>query len=186
MKIKGRLRLWVDREIQLKIVIYTLISLAIACAIVSIVTFYSIWSDIGDKILQIEGVEQLYASSLRKFIFTNFFLVILLALLTTLGMLIITHKVAGPAYRIKEILKDLYEGKNPRFSLRKGDALKTMLEDIEKLASKYDEIGKSALTVIERWKNTEVKDMSLNLALKELENKLIYLSLSEERERRGQ
>lgn len=184
MKIKGRLRLWVDREIQLKIIIYTLISLVIACAIVSTVTFYSIWSDVGDKILRTEGVEQIYTASLRKFILTNFFLIILLGFLAMLGMLIITHKVAGPAYRIRELLKDIYEGKNPTFSLRKGDALKNMLEEIEKLAARYDEIGKSALTVIERWKNTEVKDMSLTLALKELENKLISISLSEERERR--
>ncbi|MCM8821112.1 MAG: hypothetical protein NC932_04090 [Candidatus Omnitrophica bacterium] len=186
MKIKGRLRLWVDREIQLRIVLYALISLAIACAVVSTVTFYSIWSDVGDKILRTEGVEQIYIASLRKFVLTNVFLVILLGLLTVLGMLIITHKIAGPAYRIKTIIKNLYEGKTPTFALRKGDAFKAMLEEIEKLAGRYDDIGKSALAVIERWKNTEVRDMSLNLALKELENKLVYLSISEERERREQ
>ncbi|MCM8760217.1 MAG: hypothetical protein NC832_00635, partial [Candidatus Omnitrophica bacterium] len=112
------------------------------------------------------------------------FLIIILAVLTVLGMVILTHRIAGPGYRIKAILKDLYEGKTPTFRLRKGDALKAMLEEIEKLAGRYDEIGKSALAVIERWKNTEVRDMSLNLALKELENKLVYLSISKEKERR--
>jgi len=183
VKIKGRLRLWVDSEIQLKIVLFALISLAIACAVVSIVTFYSIWSAVGDQLLRIEGVEQIYTASLRRFILTSSFLIILLAVLTALGMLIITHRVAGPAYRIRTILKDLYEGKNPTFALRKGDALKPLLEEIEKLAARYNDIGKSALAVIERWKSTEVRDMSLNLALKELENKLVYLSISEERER---
>ncbi|MCM8777561.1 MAG: hypothetical protein NC905_04790 [Candidatus Omnitrophica bacterium] len=186
MKIKGRLKLWVDREIQLKIVLYALISLAIACAVVSIVTFYSIWSEVGDKLVRIEGVEQIYTASLRRFILTTSFLIIILAVLTVLGMVILTHRIAGPAYRIKTILKDLYEGKTPTFALRKGDAFKAMLEEIEKLAGRYDDIGKSALAVIERWKNTEVRDMSLNLALKELENKLVYLSISEERERREQ
>lgn len=186
MKIGGRLRLWVDREIQLKIVLYALISLAVACAVVSIVTFYNIWSDIGDKVLRTEGVEQIYLLSLKKFIITNFFLIILLGVLSALGMLVITHRVAGPAYRIKEILKDLYEGKNPTFAVRKGDALKPLLEELEKLAARYDEIGKSVLMVIERWKNAEVKDMSLNLALKELENKMLYLSLNQGRERREQ
>ncbi|MCM8829489.1 MAG: hypothetical protein NC824_00595 [Candidatus Omnitrophica bacterium] len=186
VKIKGRLRLWVDREIQLKIVLYALISLAIACAVVSIVTFYSIWSDVGYKLLRPENFEKIYISSLRRFTLTNFLLVILLGILTALGMIVITHRIAGPAYRIKTIIKDLYEGKTPTFALRKGDAFKPMLEEIEKLAARYDEIGKSALAVIERWKNTEVRDMSLNLALKELENKLVYLSISEGRERREQ
>ena len=184
VKIKGRLRLWVDSEIQLKIVLFALISLAIACAVVSIVTFYSIWSAVGDQLLRIEGAEQIYTASLRRFILTSSLLIILLTVLTALGMLIITHRVAGPAYRIRTILKDLYEGKNPTFALRKGDALKPLLEEIEKLAARYDDIGKSAVAVVERWKNAEVKDMSLNLALKELENKLVYLSISEERERR--
>jgi len=186
MKLRGRLRLWIDREIQLRVVLYALISLAVACAVVSIVTFYSIWSDVGYKLLRTEGVEEIYNASIRRFVTTNFFLILLLGLLAALGMLIITHRIAGPAYRIRTILKDLQEGKNPTFTLRKGDALKPLLEEIEKLAARYDDIGKSAVAVIERWRNAEVKDMSLNLALKELENKLVYLSLSQERERRGQ
>lgn len=184
MKIKGRIKLWVDKDIQLRIVIYALISLAVACAVVSIATFYSIWSDVGYKLLQTETVDKMYISSLRRFVLTNFLLVILLGVLTALGMIVITHRIAGPAHRIKIILKDLYEGRKPIFAIRKGDAFKPMLEEIEKLAGRYDEIGKSALAVVERWKNTEVKDMSLNLALKELENKLVYLSISKEMERR--
>lgn len=179
VKISGRLRLWVDREIQLKIVVFALISLVVACFVVSIVTFYSIWSDVTEQLAQIETIQQIYTASLKKFVGINLLLVILLALLTLLGMLIITHKVAGPAYRIRKILKDLQEGKNPTFAVRKGDALKPVLEEVEKLARRYDEIGKSALMVIERWKNSEVKDMSLNLALKELENKILYLSLNQ-------
>jgi len=32
------------------------------------------------------------------------------------------------------------------------------------------------MNVIEIWKNTEVKDISLNIALKELENKMSHIS----------
>ena len=183
MKAQGRLKLWVDREIQLKLVLYALISLAVACAIVSIASFYSIWSNVADRMLRSGDIRSIYAESLRKFISLNFGLIIFLSLLVTLGMLLLSHRVAGPAYRIRKILKDLQEGKKPTFSLRKGDSLKPMLEELEKLSARYTEIGESALNVIERWKNTEVKDMSLTLALKELENKLIYLTLAQERER---
>lgn len=183
MKLAGRLKLWIDREIQLRFVLYALLSLAIACAIVSITTFYTIWADVSERVLRSGELQQIYAASLRKFIFVNFVLILLLAVLATLGMMLLSHKVAGPAYRIKNILKDLQEGKKPAFTLRKGDALKPMLEEIEKLSVQHNEIGESALKVIERWKNTEVKDMSLTLALKELENKIVYLALAQERER---
>ncbi len=178
----GRLRLWIDREIQMRFVVYILLSLAIASAIVSIATFYTIWSDISDRIIKTGSLQQIYTASLHKFISMNIFLIILLAVLATLGMMLLSHKIAGPVYRIRQILKDLQEGKKPTFTLRKGDALKPMLEEIERFSLQQNEIGETALKVIERWKETEVKDMSLNLALKELENKLVYLTLAQERE----
>jgi hypothetical protein len=180
--IRGRLRLWIDREIQLRLVVYILFSLAIASVIVSIAAFYTIWGDVSSSVLRSGELQQVYTDSLHKFISVNLILIILLAVLATLGMLMLSHKIAGPVYRIKQILKDLQEGKKPAFTLRKGDALKPMLEEIEKLSLQQSEIGETALRVIERWKDTEVKDMSLNLALKELENKLIYLALAQERE----
>lgn len=182
MKSPGRLKLWVDREIQFKLVVYALVSLAVACAIVSIASFYIIWTDVAERILRTGELSNLYGASLKKFIVFNIILILFLAVLVTLGMLLLSHKVAGPAYRIRNILKDLQEGKKPAFSLRKGDSLKPMLEELEKLSARYTDIGESALNVVERWKNTEVKDMSLTLALKELENKLVYLTISQERE----
>ena len=183
MKLAGRLKLWIDSEIQLRLVVYALVSLAVACAIVSITTFYTIWTDVSERVLKTGELQQVYTASLHKFISVNFVLILLLALLATLGMMMLSHRVAGPAYRIRNILKDLQEGKRPAFTLRKGDALKPMLEEIEKLSAQHNEVGESALKVIERWKNTEVKDMSLNLALKDLENKIVYLTLAQERER---
>ncbi len=182
MKSPGRLKLWIDREIQLKLVVYALVSLAVACAIVSIASFYIIWTDVAERILRTGELSNLYDASLRKFIAFNIILILFLAFLVTLGMLLLSHKVAGPAYRRRKILKDLQEGKKPEFSLRKGDSLKPMLEELEKLSTRYTDIGESALNVVERWKNTEVKDMSLTLALKELENKLVYITISQERE----
>jgi len=183
MKVGGRLKLWIDSEIQFRFVAYALVSLAVACAIVSITTFYTIWSDVSEKVLRSGELQKVYTASLHKFISINFLLIVLLAALATLGMMLLSHRVAGPAFRIRNILKDLQEGKKPAFTLRKGDALKPMLEELEKLSVQHNEIGESALKVIERWKNTEVRDMSLNLALKDLENKIVYLTLAQERER---
>jgi hypothetical protein len=173
---KGRRILWVDKEIQLRFVIFTIITLAISCFIVSSITFNNIWMGISEKILKFSGIDNIYSYSAKKFIILNFSLIILLAFLATLGMIILSHKVAGPAYRIRKMLKELQEGKYPEFKLRKGDTLTSIVEELEKFSNQYKELVDSAMNVIEIWKNTEVKDISLNIALKELENKMTHIS----------
>jgi signal transduction histidine kinase len=131
---------------------------------------------ISEKILKFSGIDNVYSYSAKKFIILNFSLIILLAFLATLGMIILSHKVAGPAYRIRKMLKELQEGKYPEFKLRKGDTLTSIVEELEKFSNQYKELVDSAMNVIEIWKNTEVKDISLNIALKELENKMSHIS----------
>lgn len=173
------MNLWIDREIQIRFVVYALISLAIGCVLVSIATFYTVWADVGEKIIRSDSLEKIYTASLNRFISMNLTLILTLAILTTLGMLLLSHRIAGPAYRLKRILQDLQFGKNPSFSLRKGDALKSVAEELEKFAAQHKSIEESALRVVDMWKNTEVKDMSLNLALKELENRITYISIEQ-------
>ncbi|MCK9265812.1 hypothetical protein M0P98_02865 [bacterium] len=179
MRRYNRVNICVDKGIQTRFVLYTLISLIIGCVIVSAYAFYSVWIDIGDKILHSHSINTMFTSSLNKFIATNLFIITILAIITSFGMLLLSHKIAGPAFRIKKMLKELQEGKDPTFELRKGDALKPIMEELEKLAVQHKSIGESALRVVETWRKTQVKDMSLNLALKELENKIIYLSIEQ-------
>lgn len=180
MRKKGRRILWIDTEIQLRFVIFTIITLAISCFIVSSVTFNNIWLGISEKILKFGTVNNDYSQSVKKFITLNFSLIILLAFLATLGMIILSHKVAGPAYRIRKMLQELQEGKYPEFKLRKGDTLTSIVEELEKFSRQYKELIESVSNVIEVWKNTEVKDISLNIALKELENKISHISFKKE------
>ncbi len=170
---KGRKKLWIDREIQLRFVIYTIIALGVACIIVSSASFYSVWTDIISKVLKAGDFHSIYTFSLKRFVILNLGLILLLAFLASLGMILLSHKVAGPAYRIRKTLKELEEGKEVDFKLRKGDALNPLAEEFEKFADHYRQLKNSAVRVIEIWKNTEVKDISLNLALKELENKIL-------------
>jgi len=174
---KGRKILWIDTEIQLRFVIFTIITLAISCCIVSSITFNNIWIGLSEKILKFgEEIENIYSQFGKRFIILNFTLIVLLAFLATLGMVILSHKVAGPAYRIKKMLKELQEGKYPEFKLRRGDTLTSIVEELEKFSNQYKDLVETVTNVIEIWKNTEVKDISLNIALKELENKISHIS----------
>ncbi|MCM8803887.1 MAG: hypothetical protein NC833_01365 [Candidatus Omnitrophica bacterium] len=171
---KGRKILWIDTEIQLRFVIFVIVTLSISCFIISSITFNNIWMDLSEKVLKVGEVKELYSNSVTKFIFLDFIFIILLAFLATLGMILLSHKVAGPAYRIRKMLKELQEGKYPDFKLRKGDTMISIVEELEKFSNKYKDLTEAAINVIEIWKNTEVKDISLNIALKELENKISY------------
>ncbi|MGC8976771.1 MAG: hypothetical protein ACP5OB_04035 [Candidatus Ratteibacteria bacterium] len=177
---KGRKILWIDSEIQLRFVIFTIITLAISCFLVSSVTFNNVWINISEKILKVGAFDDIYNQSIRKFFILDLLLILLLAFLATLGMIILSHKVAGPAYRIKKMLKELQEGKYPVFKLRKGDTLTSIVEELEKFSNQYRELIETATNVIETWKNTEVKDIRLTIALKELENKISYITLKKE------
>ena len=179
---KGRRVIWIDREIQLRFVIFTLLALAITSAIVSVATFLNVWSNIYESIIKTGNFTSIYSLSIKKFFLPTIGLIFLLAVLACLGMVVLSHRVAGPAYRIIKILKELREGKNPDFRLRKGDALGPVVEELKNFAEYHKEIVESAAGVINIWKNTEVKDMSLNLSLKELENRLSQKQVIKRRE----
>jgi len=180
LKNKGRMVLWVDREIQLRFVIFVIVILAVASAIISAATFSGVWSSVVAQIIKSEGsFTEIYRDSLKRFIPTVVGLTLLLTFLACLGMLILSHKVAGPAYRIIKILKDLQEKKNPDFTLRKWDTLGPVVEELKKLSDKHKGLENAVLRVIESWRNTEVKDMSFSLALKDLETKISQVHVSE-------
>lgn len=172
----GRRKIWIDREIQLRFVIYTILAMGIACVIVSSASFYSVWTNIISKLLKAGGVDSVYTLSLKKFVVLNIGLILVLAFLSTLGMILLSHKVAGPAYRIRKTLMELQQGKDVDFKLRKGDVLNPLAEEIERFTEQYKQLKDASIRVIEATKNTEINDLSLNLAIKELENKIISVS----------
>ncbi|HOL68034.1 MAG TPA: hypothetical protein PKX93_11320 [bacterium] len=144
--------------------------MALGTGVVSVATFYNVWESILQEVVSSnELVTQIYHLSWKRFIPVSISLTLVMAALACLGMIILSHKVAGPAYRIANILKELQEGRQPDFKLRKGDALYPVLEELKTFAQQQDAITKAALRVIANWRNTEIKDISFNLSLKELE-----------------
>ena len=69
---------------------------------------------------------------------------VIVSLLTILMTLFISHKIAGPLYRLKMTLKDLGNGNLKRMYLRQGDQLKEVAisynEAIDKLNDKINKI----------------------------------------------
>ena len=63
----------------------------------------------------------------------------LVALLTLLGI-VATHKIAGPAYAMRRILKQIADGKHPEVrALRKGDELVAVASELKRMADSLRE-----------------------------------------------
>ncbi|MCM8768908.1 MAG: hypothetical protein NC911_04420 [Candidatus Omnitrophica bacterium] len=168
---RGRFTLLINREIQLRFVVYVIVFLTLAMILISVATFFNVWESIIQEVAaSSELVTRIYHLSWKRFLPVSISLTVLMAALSCLGIIVLSHKVAGPAYRIAEILKDLQEGRQPDFRLRKGDTLNPLLEELKSFAQQQEAINQAASRVISSWHNVEIKDISLNLSLKELED----------------
>lgn len=167
----GRRKLLVDREIQFRVVVYALIFMVLTSIFVSLATFNNVWSMLVNHLVSAneKNLMQIFDITFKTFALRITLITIFLAILAGLGMLIVSHRIAGPVYRITKVLKELQEGKNPSFTLRKGDSLSTLMEEIKNLGTTHMNLVSASKRVLEIWNRTQVQDISLNMALKDLE-----------------
>ncbi|MCM8764403.1 MAG: hypothetical protein NC830_03445 [Candidatus Omnitrophica bacterium] len=167
----GRRKILVDREIQFKVVIYALIFMVLTSIFVSLITFNSVWSLLVNHLVSAneKNLTQIFAITFKTFALRITLITIFLAILAGLGMLLVSHRIAGPVYRIIQVMKELQEGKNPSFTLRKGDTLSNLMEEIKNFGTTHINLLNASKRVLETWNRTQVQDISLNVALRELE-----------------
>ncbi|MCM8821886.1 MAG: hypothetical protein NC831_03620 [Candidatus Omnitrophica bacterium] len=167
----GRRKILIDREIQFKVVIYALIFMVLTSIFISLITFNSVWSILVNHLVSAneKNLTDIFAITFKTFALRITFITIFLAILAGLGMLLVSHRIAGPVYRIIQVVKDLREGKNPSFILRKGDTLSNLMEEIKTFGATHTNLVNASKRVLEIWNRTQVQDISLNVALRELE-----------------
>lgn len=167
----GRRKLWIDREIQLRFVIYTVIFLVITSAVISIATFYSVWVRLSGSITltDLKNLPMVYSETFSAFAGRVILLTAILAIIACLGIILLSHRIAGPVYRMTNILKDLQQGKEPQLILRKGDSLVSLMDELKSFVVLHTKLSKASRRVLDMWGKTQVQDLSLNLALQDLE-----------------
>ncbi|MCM8814787.1 MAG: hypothetical protein NC931_02200 [Candidatus Omnitrophica bacterium] len=167
----GRRKILVDREIQFKIVIYVLAFMVLTSIFVSLITFNSVWSLLINHLVSAneKNLTQIFTLTFKTFALRITLITVFLAILAGLGMLLVSHRIAGPVYRIIQVIKELREGKSPSFNLRKGDTLSNLMEEIRNFGTTHISLVNASKRVLEIWNRTQVQDISLNVALRELE-----------------
>lgn len=66
---------------------------------------------------------------------------LLFALLTGVASIVLTHKVAGPLFRVRRIVGEVAVGKfePPKYALRDGDELRDLFDDVSKMVTALKE-----------------------------------------------
>lgn len=129
-----RTRYIVEKNIQFRFVSLLVLNLVIFFFIAVLIIYFSGWRQLIEKMANVypQGrlTDILNAIYLRLCIGFLFLLPV-----AAISAILVSHKIAGPLVRIKWALRQLIDGNYDIFiKLRKGDRLKDVADDINKLA----------------------------------------------------
>ncbi|MFH1394900.1 MAG: hypothetical protein ABIH09_01945 [Candidatus Omnitrophota bacterium] len=118
---------------QLKYILYILLFIYIGAAVAGYTVYWTTWVTLGEKLANV------YPRSRLVYIFhdANMALIIRMLLITPIFVIIgifLSHRIAGPIYRINKYLDSLKEGDYSRdIKLRKKDELKDVAGKLTEL-----------------------------------------------------
>ncbi len=137
---KKRLNYLIDKSFQLRLLYMTIISLVVFTVFVGWQVFYAMWPIIVRE-----------APTFRVEIIRIDFLLRLLhfsvPVLLVIGILVVifSHRIVGPIYRVKQTLDDLIEGKDVRaVRFRKKDEFQSLVPRLNKVIQLVKELRAEA------------------------------------------
>jgi len=141
---------------QLKYILYILLFIYIGAAVAGYTVYWTTWVTLGEKLANVYPTSRL----IPIFHDANWTLVFRMLLITPIFVVIgilLSHRIAGPIYRISKYLDDLKAGDYSRdIKLRKKDELKLLAGKLTELCQTLRE-------------DKEKKEQNINNALLEIE-----------------
>lgn len=121
-----RKRILIGRKLQFKYVSVILISVLVSCALIVLTVYFSCWSLLAEKNTN-DQTAAIIGNILDNInILLLFELPIVLVIAGLIG-LIISHKIAGPVYRLEKVARDVSRGDlTSNVNLRRDDELKNL------------------------------------------------------------
>lgn len=124
----------VSKEFQLKYVGMILLFIFLTAALCSYVVYYTSMILLGEKLANVYPQGRL-VSIVRIVNFRILLSVLLVSPLVAIIGIFLSHKIAGPIYRIEKFLANMATGDlSARINLRQGDELITIAEAINKMS----------------------------------------------------
>jgi len=134
---RRRRQYWVSPRLQGRFVVWLVATTAVVATIVAWAILLVVWTPLGNRIVLSSGemaADQLFWDACLRVLATTAFMVFIFGLVTFLVVLIITHRVAGPLYRIGLTAAQVAQGHyRERVNLRRKDY-------IQDFADKFNEM----------------------------------------------
>lgn len=169
MVTQKRKHYFIKKKFQLRYFLTNLSFMFFGALIVGYTVYSTGWALFGEQLSKI--CPQGYLSAQIKFVNnTLFFRILLLMPIIAVTSLFLSHRIAGPLYRLEHCLKEIAQNLNLtlRFKLRKKDELKELAEALNKVIDNfaesvsYNKIGFKEITCLLGHLNTLIEDESLD------------------------
>lgn len=133
-----RTNYFVEKKLQLKIAGLILIFTVLMAAITALIIYFSMWDTLGAKLASVYPQGRLMEIFKRANIVLLERMLIIVPIIFIVSIFI-SHRIAGPIYKIKKTLDEASEGKTGlRIYLRKTDELKEVADSINKVLEVLD------------------------------------------------
>jgi len=124
---------------QIRYILYILLFLYIGAAIAGYTVYYSTWTTLGEKLASVYPRGRLVYIFRQSNITLLFRLLLVSPVFVVIGV-ILSHRIAGPIYRIGKYIESLMSGDYSRgLELRKNDEFKVLAAKMTKLCKKLKE-----------------------------------------------
>ncbi len=161
-----RKRILLGQKLQFKYVGVILVSVLVSCSLIILSFYFSCWSSLAEKGVTAQTVYAVSNMLDKANLLMLFELPILLVIAVFIGI-VISHKIAGPVYRLQKVARDVSQGNlTASVHLRRDDELKN-------LSNAFN-------SVIENMHRLVCKDKKLIYELSQITNNL-YASLKDKK-----
>ena len=184
-----RRRYLINRPLQLSYSGFIVWSVGIGMVIAWLVTYYTIWSLVLNQVSQDTQLPQILHNVNSRLLWTLAIPGLVLLLVVTWIQIFLSHRIAGPAYRLRKTITDMTQGLWPKsVQVRNHDFLKDVVEEFNLLIAsekdRYVQLAtqiKKASELLDRLETASETDKQKLVASRETLNaalNLIDLGLS--------
>ena len=161
-----RKRILIGKRLQFKYVSVILVAVVSSCALIILTVYFSCWSAItaaGDNVQTTAVISQILSNINLIMLFE---IPLLLVLATFIGI-VLSHKIAGPVFRLQKVARDVSQGDlTTSVNLRRDD-------ELQNLSSAFN-------SVIDNMQRLVIQDKRLIFELSQITNNL-YISLKDKK-----
>ena len=140
----GRLRrrYWVLPKLQMRMIMWLVLVTSLLATIAAWVVLMAVWTPLGAHLVIAEpdvNVEKLFADACIRVFATTGLMVLVFAVIAYMVGLVVSHRIAGPLYRLSQAARRITHGQIPQHvSLRQGDYIKDFAEDFNEMTKALD------------------------------------------------